>query len=173
MLLSNCPFDEIVNINLDYRSRSSSGLARILAKKIWKKEFGWSDTTEDFDFIHIPYNEAVVLIGDLCFEYEKLFRFGIDLSGEWYNYTGLPFTFACWTSNRNLDAGFVEEFNDALKTGIDNIPAVVERYGRSGAIQGQDLFNYLTKNMNYDLNDDKRQAIKLFLNMLSELEKPY
>ncbi len=41
MLLSNCPFDEIHNINLDYRSRSSVNLAKILAKNYWKREFRW------------------------------------------------------------------------------------------------------------------------------------
>ena len=38
MLLSNCPFDEIKRINLDFRSRSSVNLAKILAKNYWKKE---------------------------------------------------------------------------------------------------------------------------------------
>ena len=28
---------------------------------------------------------------------------------------------------------------------------------------------YLTKNMNFELNDDKRKAIKLFLELMAEL----
>jgi chorismate dehydratase len=169
MLLSNCPFDKIRTINLDYRSRSSVSLAKILAKNLWKRDFVWHNTQEGFDFIHIPDNEALVLIGDLCFEYDKFFRFRIDLAGEWYKFTGLPFAFACWTSNKKLDAGFLDDFNNALKTGVGNIPAVVEKYGNSGTIRGNDLLIYLTTNMNYDLNNDKRKAIKLFLEMLSAL----
>lgn len=169
MLLSNCPFDEIRSINLDYRSKSSVSLARILAKFAWKRQFSWNNTTESFDFINIPYNDAVVLIGDQCFEFENRFRNKVDLSEEWFNYTGLPFAFACWTANKKLDDGFLIEFNNALATGVRNIPAVVRKYGNTGVIRGDELMTYLTKNMNFVLNDDKREAIKLFLELMSKL----
>lgn len=169
MLLSNFPFEEIRTINLDYRSRSSVNLAKILAKISWKKEFEWNSTSENFDFLHMPVNEAAVLIGDQCFEYENRFKYRIDLAEEWYKFTGLPFAFACWTSNRVLDNKFLDEFNIALGTGVNDIPAVLRKYGNSGVIRGENLRYYLTKNMNFDLNEDKRKAIKLFLELMSEL----
>jgi chorismate dehydratase len=169
LLLSNCSFDEIKRINLDYRSRSSVNLARILAKNSWKREFTWNNTSEKFDFINIPYSDAAVLIGDQCFEYEKRFRHTIDLAEEWYRFTGLPFAFACWTANRKLNKGFLEEFNDAIAIGVKNLPAVVAKYGNSGIIRGNELKVYLTENMNFDLNDDKRKAICLFLELMSKL----
>jgi len=169
LLLSNCPFNEIKTINLDYRSRSSVNLARILAKNSWKREFRWNNTSENFDFLAIPDSEAVVLIGDQCFEYEKRFRFSIDLAEEWHKLTGLPFAFACWTSNKKLSAGFLEEFNEALGEGVRNLPSVIEKYGRSGIIRGEDLKVYLTENINFILNDDKRKAINLFLELLGRL----
>ncbi len=169
MLLSNCSFDEIKSINLDYRSVSSVNLARILAKFAWKKEFSWYNTTESFDFINIPHNEAAVLIGDQCFEFENRFTNKVDLAEEWFKFTGLPFAFACWTANRKLDNGFLEEFNNALATGIRDIPAVVREYGDTGVIRGNELMIYLTKNMSFVLNDDKREAIKLFLELIGKL----
>jgi chorismate dehydratase len=169
MLLSNCPFDKIKRINLDFRSRSSVNLAKILAKNYWKREFSWFNADDGFDFINIQDDEANVLIGDRCFEYESRFRNRIDLAEEWFKFTGLPFAFACWTSNRKLDDEFLKEFNDALATGVRNIPAVVKKYGKTGTIRGEDLRIYLTENMNFDLNDDKRKAIKLYLDLLSKL----
>jgi len=169
MLLSNCPFADITAINLDYRSRSSVNLAKILAKNSWKREFRWKHTEKGFDFLHIPDNEAVVLIGDQCFAYENKFSYGIDLSEEWHRMTGLPFAFACWTANKKLDNVFISEFNEALSFGVSNIPAVVAEYGETGTIRGEDLMTYLTDNMNFDLNDDKRKAINLFLELMSEL----
>jgi chorismate dehydratase len=169
LLLSNCPFNEIKIINLDYRSKSSINLARILAKNFWKREFSWNDTTEGFDFININPNEAVVLIGDQCVEYETRFKFRIDLAEEWYRFSGLPFAFACWTSNRKLDEKFLTEFNDALGTGINNIDGVVGKYGKTGIIRGNELKVYLTEYMDFTLNDDKRKAIKLFLDLMSKL----
>ena len=169
MLLGNSPLEDIRLINLDYRSRSSVGLARILAKNVWKREFAWRDTNAGSDFMNLPADEALVLIGDLCFEYEKLFSFRIDLAEEWFNHTGLPFAFACWTANRKLEDSFITAFNEALKTGVENIDAVVEMFGNSSSIKGNELYKYLTGNMNYDLNDDKREAIALFLDMLSKV----
>jgi chorismate dehydratase len=169
MLLSNCPFPEIEVINLDYHSRSSVNLARILAKNAWKKEFTWKNTYKGFDFLHIPVNEAVVLIGDQCFAYEKRFKYRIDLAEEWHKLTGLPFAFACWTANKKLDNELIREFNDSLAAGVNDIPAVVAKFGNTGTIQGEDLRKYLTENMNYELTDDKRKAIKLFLEMMKEL----
>ncbi len=169
MLLSNCPFAEIKRIHLDYRSRSSVNLARILAKNAWKREFTWNCTSEKSDFLNIPHADAVVMIGDQCFEFEKKFRYGIDLALEWFKFTGLPFTFACWTANRKLDDEFIEEFNSALAAGVNNLPAVIEKYGNSGIIRGDDLKVYLTENMNFILNEDKMKAISLFLELMSRL----
>ncbi len=169
MLLSNCSFRDIRKIFLDYRSRSSVNLVRILARNFWSASFEWADTSPGFDFLNIASDEAVVLIGDQCFEYEKSYINRIDLAEEWFNYTGLPFTFACWTANRELDKDFIREFNDALATGVRNIPDVVSKFGQTGTIRGDDLFTYLTGNMSFDLNDDKRKAIDLFLRFMNEL----
>ena len=169
MLLNNCPFEDISRINLDHRSISSVNLARILAKNYWKRTFEWNYTSEDFDFINIPYNEAIVLIGDQCYEFEKRFSYRTDLAEEWHKFTGLPFAFACWTANRKLEKKFLTEFNEALGTGVRNIPAVIKKYGKKGIIKGKDLRIYLTENMSFDLNDEKRRAIELFLEFMNKL----
>jgi chorismate dehydratase len=169
MLLSNCRFKDIRKIFLDYRSRSSVNLVKILAKNFWSATFEWADTSPGFDFLNIAADEAAVLIGDQCFEYEHMYDNRIDLAEEWFNYTGLPFTFACWTANRELDKDFITEFNNALATGVNNIPAVVDKLGQTGTIRGNDLFDYLTRNISFDLNEDKRKAIDLFLRFLKDL----
>jgi chorismate dehydratase len=169
MLLSNSNFEDIQNIYLDYRSRSSVNLTKILAINSWKKEFKWISTSKGFDFINIGRNEAVVLIGDQCFEYEKSFRYKIDLSGEWKKYSGLPFVFACWTANKKLDSGFIKDFNEVLQIGVNNIDAVVEKFGKSGTIKGNDLKIYLTQNIEFNFDDKKKKALKIFLELLKKL----
>ena len=169
MLLSNCPFDEIRNIYLDYRSRSSVNLTKVLAKNSWKREFLWINTTEAFDFLNIGLDEAVVLIGDQCFEFENSFRYRIDLANEWKKFSGLPFVFACWTSNKQLDNVFIKEFNNALQMGVNNIDAVVDKFGQTGTINGEILKRYLLENIDYNFNDEKKTALKLFLELMSEL----
>ena len=109
------------------------------------------------------------MIGDQCFEASSRFRYHSDLAEEWFRFTGLPFAFACWTSNKEIDPGFIDSFNKALAKGVNNIPEVVKKYGESGIIKGNDLFIYLTENMDFRLNTDKRKAIDLFLSYMAEL----
>ena len=169
MLLSNCSFNEIKNIYLDYRSRSSVTLTKVLAKNSWKREFRWISTSKEFDFLNIGVDEAVVLIGDQCFEFENSFRFKIDLAYEWKKFSGLPFVFACWTANRHLDGAFIKEFNEALQLGVNNIDGVVKKFGNSGTITGEILKSYLLENIDYNFNEDKQTALKLFLELMREL----
>jgi chorismate dehydratase len=169
MLLSNCPFNEIESVYLDYRSRSSVNLIKVLARHFWNKEFNWVNTSKDFDFINIGQGEAVVLIGDQCFEYENRFRYKIDLAMAWKEFSGLPFVFACWISNKKLDTEFIKEFNNALQLGINNIDAVVETFGKSGTITGNALKTYLTENIDFEFNSEKKKALKLFLKLMGEL----
>lgn len=169
MLLSNCPFFDIEAINLDFRSRSSVNLVKVLARNMWNREFYWIETKEGFDFVNIGKNEAVVLIGDQCFEYEKRFRYGIDLAEEWIEFSGLPFVFACWATNRKLNPHFVNDFNNALKLGVSNINDVARTFGNAGIISEEDLKKYLNHNIDYIFNEEKMRGMKLFLELMKEL----
>ena len=169
MLLSNYRFKKIEKINLDYRSRSSVNLTKVLAKNMWKREFEWINTSEKFDFENIGVNEAVVLIGDQCFEYENRFIYKIDLAEEWKKQTGLPFVFACWTANRELDPEFLKDFNSALKSGVDNIDKVAKDFGKAGVIGEAELKDYLKYNIDYIFDSEKKKGLNLFLEYLKHL----
>ena len=169
LLLSNCNFEEIETIYLDYRSRSSVALSKVLAANYWNREYRWMNTSKGFDFKNIGKNQAVVLIGDQCLEYEKSFRQKIDLASEWKDFTGLPFVFACWTANKVLPQDFIDEFNRALNLGISNLDKVVERFGETGTIQGEILKKYLTENIDYHLDEKKKKGLELFLNLVKKL----
>ena len=165
-LLSNDRFENIETIYLDYRSLSSVNLVKVLARYMWKKEFTWADTTDKFKFKNIGPSEAVVLIGDQCFEMESSFMFRIDLAEEWMNQTGLPFVFACWVANRELNIDFISEFNFALKTGVDNIDRVVADFSNKSLIKGDDLRDYLNNNIEFILDEEKKKGMNLFLRLL-------
>lgn len=169
MLLSNTPINKVETIYLDYRSRSSVNLTKVLAKNSWKRDFNWVNTSEGFDFVKIKRGEAVVLIGDQCFEYENSFHFKTDLAEEWKKYSGLPFVFACWISNKKLNSEFIVDFNSALKFGVDNIDKVVDVFGNTGVIAGESLRSYLTENIDYVFDDRKKKGLALFLKLLNGL----
>jgi chorismate dehydratase len=168
-IMSNSQFDAVNAVFLDYRSMTSVRLVKVIAGKFWKKDLAWFDTSEQFNFKSIGKNEAVVLIGDQCFEYENQFKYKIDLAEEWKRFTGLPFVFACWVANKPLSNEFISEFNNALSLGVNNIDKVSERFSDSGTITGKELTEYLTRNIDYSLDIRKREAMNLFLEYLREL----
>ena len=169
MLLSNDRFEDIRTINLDYRSVSSVNLTRVLARFMWKKDFRWNNTSEKFDFSNMGPGEAAVLIGDQCFEMGSRFSYRIDLAEEWKKQTGLPFVFACWVANRELDIDFISEFNYALKSGVDNIDKVVESFSEKSVIKDDDLRDYLNNNIEFVLDTEKKKGMDFFLELLSKL----
>lgn len=163
LLLSDCELESIKKIHLDYQSRTSVKLVKILAGEYWKINPGWKNTKQDFEK-KTGKNEAAVIIGDRAFKYRNNFKFSYDLSAEWKKYTGLPFVFAVWAANKSLDENFIAEFDKSLKSGIENIDKVVKNY--SSEI---DLYKYLSQNIDYDFNERKKQALNLFLSKLENV----
>ncbi|MDT8400383.1 MAG: menaquinone biosynthesis protein [Bacteroidales bacterium] len=170
LLLSNKPPEKLDTIYLDYRSRTSVALTRLLARKFWKCDFNWVETNHDFSFTNIADNEGLVLIGDQCYEMESKFSHRTDLATEWNKHTGLPFVFACWVANKSFSSNFIEKFNKAMAFGVVNIDRVVEYYGNRGVMPHDVLKDYLTNNIDFLLDDEKRLAMHTFFKYLDELK---
>lgn len=156
-IFSDKSIDDISMLRLDSESRTSNALAKILLQKHWKNN--------RVQYINSGKADAYVEIGDRTFGKKNEFLFVYDLAEIWKEFTGLPFAFAVWASNKAIPEAFLEEFNAALKLGIDNIPTVIKALPEQKKI---DLGVYLTQNLDYPLTDDKRRAIELFLGYLAE-----
>lgn len=170
LLVSNSPFSEIRTIWLDYRSRSSVALCRILAKLAWKRDFKWLHASEEFDVTGMRHGEAAVMIGDRCFEYAHMFSFRLDLGLEWKIFTGLPFVFACWVSARPLPDSFIRLFNKALGDGLERKNEAVELLKEDAAASPEEVIYYLNNNIDFRLDDLKREAISRFIGYIRELK---
>lgn len=170
LLVSNTPFEEISTIYLDYRSRSSVTLCRILAAKAWKREYRWLPAPEEFDITAMRYGEAAVMIGDRCFEYARHFRYRLDLGLEWKMFTGLPFVFACWVSTRKLPEKFTSLFNKALGEGLVRRNESVDLLSEGTSATAEEVIFYLNHNMDYLLDDRKREALARFTGYIKELK---
>ncbi|PLX15202.1 MAG: hypothetical protein C0597_09095 [Marinilabiliales bacterium] len=163
------PLNEIETIFLDYHSRSSVMLTRILAKHFWKINVKWTDTTEGFEN-RIKENEGAVIIGDKALVAEKSFPFVYDLAKEWIKYTGLPFVFAAWVSQKKLGDNFRSEFNQALEFGLNHIDDMLQLYDLSFLPKEINPKEYLNKNIDYILDDKKIKGLNLFLDYASEFQ---
>jgi chorismate dehydratase len=170
LLVSNTPFDQITRIYLDYRSRSSVAMCRILAVKSWKRDFEWLPATREFDITAMKQGEGAVMIGDRCFEYAHLFSLRIDLGLEWKGLTGLPFVFACWVSTRVLPEEFTSLFNKALSEGLDRRNEAVALLREGTAATPDEIIHYLNHNIDFRLDDRKREALTKFIDYIKELK---
>lgn len=169
MLYSYVPLNEIKKVLLDYQSRTSVTLVKVLAKNFWKINPEWIRATDDFEN-NIENTTAAVIIGDRTFGLENKYPFSFDLSEEWQKFTHLPFVFACWVSTVKLSTGFINDFNQALKYGMDNRSALIDELEANGKYP-TDIATYLTKSLSYEYDADKKQAMKLFLTFLAKLDQ--
>lgn len=160
-LFSNVPLHEIKKVMLDYQSRTSVALAKILIEKYWKLEVEYIEATENFRE-QINGNTAAVVIGDRAFEQRTISKYYYDLAEAWIDFTGLPFVFATWVANKQLPQDFIFQFNEAMKIGLQNIDVIV----RENLSPYYDLKLYYTDNISYELTDSKRKGLAKFLNFL-------
>ncbi len=163
-LFSEVPMDQITHVYLDYQSRTSVNLARVLLREYWKKDVQFLDATgEDFRD-KIKGNTAGVVIGDRALEQRQRSPFIYDLAEAWIDHTGLPFVFAAWVANKPLPPDFVAAFNEANKWGLEQLEVVLQNIN----YPVYDLNKYFTHNISYLLDDDKRKGLALFLEKLRD-----
>ena len=172
ILVSNSPLKKIKRIYLDYQSETSVNLVRILAMYYWDIDVQWLPTTEGFENNIKNKQDGAVIIGDRCFTAEKRFPYRYDLADEWRKFTGLPFVFAAWVANKQIDRDFKETFDSALKYGIQNLDKVINYFANNRLPKEVDLKSYLTNNIDYHLDDKKLKAMELFFQYLEDLSRP-
>jgi chorismate dehydratase len=168
VLVSNVPLDEIETVLMDYQSRSSVLLAKVLARFYWEKQFQWENTCNDFQNVSIGGKTAGVVIGDRVFNIENRFRFVYDLSEEWQKFTGLPFVFAVWAANKKIEPAFEREFNSALELGLKAINEI--SLAEQVNYPGVNIAGYFDQNISFDLNQQKRAGMNRFLELARKLE---
>ena len=160
VLAGDVPLADIETIYLDYHSRTSVMLARILAADYWHITPRWVNVPGDILGEKITGPSAMVAIGDKTFNLDMPYVY--DLAGEWESFTGLPFVFACWVANKRLDEAFIRKFDDAMNPVLTDIGVIAEHY-RDSIPPGVDILDYWTNNISYNLDASKREGLKLFL----------
>lgn len=167
ILYSNVPLKEIKKVLLDYQSRTSVTLVKVLAKNFWQIDPEWVPATTDYES-NVSGTTAAVIIGDRTFGLGNRYAYSYDLAEEWQKFTQLPFVFACWVSTKKLTEQFLKDFNQALKLGLDNRPLLIKELEVGGKYQ-TNIDEYLNKSLSYEYDAAKKQALTLFLNYVTKL----
>ena len=165
-IFSEVPMEEIENVFLDYQSRTSVNLAKVLLKEYWKKEVQFMDAKAEDYRQQIQGTTAGVVIGDRALQQRTQSKYIYDLGEAWKKHTGLPFVFAAWIANKTLPKKFVQSFNKANASGFENLNAVINE----NPFSFFDLRKYYTECISYQLDDEKRKGLDLFLQKLKNYQ---
>ncbi|MFD0941208.1 menaquinone biosynthetic enzyme MqnA/MqnD family protein [Pedobacter boryungensis] len=158
-IFSNVPAAEIKTVKLDLQSRTSNNLAKVLLKFHFKVEVEFTTDQE-------ALTDAIVLIGDRTFGRKGDFAHVYDMGEEWMKFTGLPFVYAAWVANKTISPTFVAAFDEALKFGLAHINEVLKELPQ---LKNFDLEDYLVNKLDFELTDEKRKALELFLSYIKKL----
>ena len=164
LLLSHEPLEKIKKVYLDFDSRTSVQLAKVLARESWKIEPDWVNLKSG-EAENITGKEAIVAIGDKTFELVKRFPFVYDLAEEWIRYTSLPFVFAVWMTAKTLPSEIIQGLNEALYFGTTHISEAIHYFNDKLPV-GVDCLAYLQENISYQFDENKKAGLELFLSFI-------
>jgi len=165
-IYSNSPLTEVKRLYLDAHSRTSAAMTKILMKDYWRNETVAYHPIYEIGEEVIDDDTALLAIGDKTMGMEKKYRFTYDLGEAWKALTGLPFVFAAWVANKKLDPAFISRFNDALEQGLAHIPELM--FILPEPEHDFDLQKYFEENISYELDEPKKEALRLFMSKLDQ-----
>lgn len=164
-IFSNCPIGDIEFLQLDGQSKTSNQLALILLKIYWKinpkiisNAGNYSQSAEA--------KTAFVQIGDRTFGKQNQYAYSYDLAAEWKIFTGLPFVFAAWVSNKKLDDSIIDKLDNAFKFGLQNRAEILKQIPK---IPNFDVEDYLYHKIDYQFDDLKMEALHVFNKLIKSL----
>jgi chorismate dehydratase len=165
-IFSEVPINQIEKLYLDFHSRTSVELTKVLIKDYWNIDPVLETSFPGFEKTAIKGTTAGLVIGDKAIEIRNQYPFFYDFGKAWREKEGLPFVFAVWVSKKPLSDEFVDAFNQALQKGIDLIPQLL--YILPSPTVDFSLERYFTENISYDLDTAKMKGLQRFLSYLGD-----
>ena len=160
-LFSQVPIQDIESVILDYQSRTSVALLKILLKDFWNISPNFIASDIGFEK-NINGTTAALIIGDRALVQLNNFPFVYDLAEAWQQMTNLPFVFAAWVANKSLPDEFIYQFNISINNSLGQVDKIVD----SIDFPDYDLKVYFKENIDFILDDQKRKGLQLFLSKL-------
>jgi chorismate dehydratase len=158
--------EKLNKIYLDYQSRASVEMVKILCKYHWKTAPEFIHAREGFEEMDLEKNSGKLIIGDRSFPCYKINWRITDLAASWWEYSGKPFVFACWISRTELPIELTVEFEKILEKGVNTRSKVIEYYRKHFENLMIDPEEYYFENINYYLDESSVEGMELFLNLL-------
>jgi chorismate dehydratase len=159
--------EPVKRVFLDISSRSSNGLLKILYFKTFREFPEFIYEKPDVIIKNINDHSSGILIGDPAIElYLSRPTFQLkDLAEWWYELTQLPFVFAVWAFPKKINFD-LQIFEESYQVGSKSIKDIIQQY----PFPKDFSYNYLTKNLHYQLGKEELESLNLYEKYLRELD---
>lgn len=164
-LYSDVPLSEVKKVKLDYQSRTSVLLCKLLLRDYYKQPVEFVVAQNDQELLELSDDSASLIIGDRALRLNGKTKYRYDLAADWFAMTGLPFVFAVWVSKQEIQPDLIDAFERAVGYGIQEIDQVLSGVG----ITDLDLETYFKKNISYPFDEAKKKGMELFLSKVRSL----
>ncbi len=161
-LFSEVPLEKIETIYLDYQSRSSAALLKLLMREFWGIQPKLVQAEDERYRTKISGSTAALVIGDRAFEQRRLSTYVYDLAAEWRAMTGFSFVFAVWASIKPMSNEWIQAFNAANAVGLQKLTEIAE----AQKYPAFDLQKYYHHHIAYELTEERMKGMRRFLEML-------
>jgi len=158
-LLSQQPLEQVKYLYLDYQSRTSVELTRILIEEYLQLDLEFLHGVPGYENL-ITDDAAGLVIGDRALRMRSGFKYVYDLGSLWKEFTGLPFVFAVWVCREPLEKSFLSRFDKALHYGVRHIKQVIQAEKPMPGVNYEHYFNH---SIRYKLTPTMRQGLDFFL----------
>jgi chorismate dehydratase len=195
LLVSTKPVRTVTSIALDRSSRSTQALVRILCRKWWGIAPEFSEVEPDLPAM-LRKSDAALLIGDPALrlalhverhaqrdrsgvlqcsgqaagfpEFPALYVY--DMVEEWRALTRLPAVLAVWAARPHVATPeVVRDFQESLAVGLRQLDEIATEASQEMSLPAADLRRYLAENIDYGLDEENLQGLRLYFDLAAEL----
>ena len=169
VLLSKVPLTGVRTVALDQSSRTSAALVRILLQKFYSCPVEFLLSAPD-PAAMLERADAALLIGDPALTYTGPRVTAYDLAREWRKFTGLPFVFALWMGHPGAHLSRSRaDFTASRDFGLNHVDEIAAEYAPLLNLTPSFVRVYLTRNIDYSLDEENLQGLKLFYQLAHEV----
>ena len=170
LLLSNKPITRVATVAADNSSRSSVALLRILFEKFYSRDVKLVPSPPNIEAMLVQA-DAALIVGDPALTYQGGCAKIYDLGAEWRKFTGLPFVFAFWAGRGDLDwPRHRKELELSKEYGMAHLEEIVTKEAPKMGLETQAFRDYLSVNLNYALDEENLQGLRLFYRLAREMD---
>ncbi len=164
-LFSKVPFDQIKSLALDASSLTSIHLAQVCLIENYGVRADTVNMKPELNAM-LERCDACVLIGDIGMVTEGGGLLETDLGAEWRKLTDLPFVWAAWIGNAELDEALAGCLELANTWGQEHLDEVILETQAQVQWPGDSCRFYLAEIMNYTLTDRHIEGLRFFQKLL-------